>query len=156
MSRSSPPEGPDPAVSTDLIEYLIVAVPDLDALSGVAAALSGLAKRGTVRILDLVVVHRDRDSTLRIVDTESVVGLAGLGGAAGGLLGEHDIELAALAVQPDSVGLVVVTEDRWAQPLSTAARGAGGRIVAGDRIPARRVEAMLADRPHEDHTGGPA
>jgi hypothetical protein len=66
----------------------------------------------------------------------------------------HDIELAALAVQPNSVGLIVVTEDRWAQPLSKAAQGAGGRIVAGDRIPARRVEAMLAGQPDEGGTGG--
>jgi hypothetical protein len=39
----------------------------------------------------------------------------------------------------------VLTEDRWATSLSMAARRAGGRIVAGDRIPPARVEAALID-----------
>jgi hypothetical protein len=39
-----------------------------------------------------------------------------------------------------------VAEDRWAEQLSVAAREAGGHIVAGERIPSRRVEAALADR----------
>jgi hypothetical protein len=154
MSRSSQPDNPGSAVSTDLVEYLIVCVPNIDALSGVADALARLVDDGTVRILDIVVVQRDPDASLRIVDIQSIAELAQLGGTAGGLLGVHDIELAALAVQPNSVGLIVVTEDRWAQPLSKAAQGAGGRIVAGDRIPARRVEAMLAGQPDEGGTGG--
>jgi hypothetical protein len=41
--------------------------------------------------------------------------------------------------------VVIVTEDRWAKPLSTAARRAGGQIIAGDRIPASRVESILAE-----------
>jgi hypothetical protein len=48
-------------------------------------------------------------------------------------------------VRPGEVGLVVVAEDRWAKQLSTAARDAGGRIVAGERIPVLRVEAAVED-----------
>jgi hypothetical protein len=43
-----------------------------------------------------------------------------------------------------------VAEDRWAEQLSLAARGVGGRIVAGERIPAPRVEAAVADAPEPD------
>ena len=43
-------------------------------------------------------------------------------------------------------GVVLVTEDLWAKSLSTAAQRAGGQIVAGERIPASRVEAALGDR----------
>ena len=154
MSKPNPPDGSDPAVSTDLVEYLIVSVPDRDALSGVADALAGLAHDETVRILDLVVIERDDDGTVAIAEAESVPSVAMLETATSGVLGEHDIELAALAVQPGTVGLIVVTEDRWARPLSVAARRAGGRIVAGDRIPAQRVEATLAEPPHEGGPGG--
>jgi hypothetical protein len=141
-------------VSPDLVEYLIVSVPDLEALSGVGQALAGLADDGTVRILDLVIVERGADGTVTVVEPSLVAAVATLGVTASGLLCQHDIELAALAVQPGTVGLVVVTEDRWARPLSAAARNAGGRIVAGDRIPAQRVEATLAEPP-KDEIGEP-
>jgi hypothetical protein len=41
-------------------------------------------------------------------------------------------------------GLVIVAEDRWAVPLAAAASSVGGRIAAGERIPANRVERALA------------
>ena len=66
------------------------------------------------------------------------------------LLSEHDIRLAALALPPGSAGLVLVTEDRWAASLDGAARRVGGRIVAGERISAHRLERALAYTPERD------
>jgi hypothetical protein len=65
----------------------------------------------------------------------------------GSLLSENDIRLAALALPPGGAGLVLVAEDRWAAPLAEAARGVGGRIAAGERIPAHRVDRALASGP---------
>jgi hypothetical protein len=53
--------------------------------------------------------------------------------------------MVSLAIQAGTVGVVLVTEDRWAQPLALAAERSGGQIVAGERVPAARVEAVLAD-----------
>jgi CBS domain-containing protein len=136
-------------VVTDLVEYLIIGAPDVDSLASVADALSVLVRAGTIHLLDLVVVVRASDGTVEILEVESIDSLAPLReveGELGGLLTEHDLELAAFAIQPGSVGMVLVTEDRWAEPLSAAARLAGGLIIAGERIPAARVEAVLADR----------
>jgi len=137
-------------VVTDLVEYLIVAAPDVASLAPVAEALSGLVRAGTIHLLDVVVVVRDGDGAVDVLEVESLESMAALReveGELGGLLSEHDLELAAFAVQPGSAGMVLVTEDRWAGPLSLAARHAGGLIIAGERIPAARVEAALADRP---------
>ena len=73
---------------------------------------------------------------------------------AGGVLSEHDLELASFALKPGMPGVVLVTEDLWAKSLSTAAQRAGGQIVAGERIPASRVEAALGARRLEDGQGG--
>ena len=70
----------------------------------------------------------------------------------GAMLSEHDLELAALALRPGSAAVIVVTEDRWATPLSVAARRAGGQILAGERIPAARVATALA-RPRPSTAG---
>jgi hypothetical protein len=145
------------SVSVDLVEYLVVVVPDVDSLASVGAALADVARSGAVRLLDLVVVSRDSGGELSMSEPDAVRGMAGieeLQPDAGRWLSLHDIELSALALPPGTVGVIVVTEDRWAEPLSAAARLAGGRIVAGDRIPARRVETVLADNPDDTLTGG--
>ena len=66
---------------------------------------------------------------------------------------EHDLELVSLSLEPGTAALVLVTEDRWAGPLSEAAGRVGGRIVAGERIPPARLRAALhAD---QDEPGRP-
>ena len=77
------------------------------------------------------------------------------GAEIGGLLSSHDIDLVSLALAPDSVAIVVVVEDWWAEPVSAAARLSGGEVLAGERIPRGRVEAALAGLrqggAHEQH-----
>jgi hypothetical protein len=70
------------------------------------------------------------------------------------MLSEHDIGLAALALRPGTAGMVLVTEDRWATPLSRAAQRAGGQIVGGERIPASRIETALAEHRESRTTEG--
>jgi hypothetical protein len=154
---SDPDHGQDEVgVRADLVEYLIVAVADRSGLASVGQALAGLVEAGTVRLLDLVVVSCDEDGLVAVEEIDAEPALAALRAAPCDvdLLSERDIELSSLAIPPGSVGVVVVTEDRWAEPLSTAASRAGGRIVAGDRIPPSRVEAALA-RSHDEPSVGP-
>jgi hypothetical protein len=145
-----------PEVATDLVEYLVIAVPDRDSLASLVPALTDLVETARIRVLDMVVVVRDEDGTLEVSEVDrvdSVAALAGLEGDIGGILSEHDIALASLALGPNTAGIVVVSEDRWAKPLSAAARHAGGNIVGGDRIPATRVEAALVERSKQKETG---
>jgi hypothetical protein len=144
------------AVVPDLVAYLIVAVPSLDSLASLVPALTAMAKTGAIRIIDLVAVRRMADGALEILEFEEVRSLATLAdveGQVGRLLSSKDIEMASVVFRPDSAGIILVTEDRWAEPLSRAARQAGGRIVAGERIPASRVEEVLADTADEDLRG---
>ena len=136
-------------IRTDLVEYLIVAVPSQDALASIGPALTQLVQNAEIRILDLVVLVRRADGAVTVLELEAVEGMAPLRDLdieVGGMLSEHDLELAALALKPGMPGVVLVTEDLWAKSLSTAARQAGGQIIAGERIPASRVEAALGDR----------
>ena len=85
-------------------------------------------------------------ASLELDMVDSMAALRGLDDDVGGMLSDHDLELASLALPAGTTGVVIVTEDRWAKPLSTAAQRAGGRIIAGDRIPASRVESVLAEK----------
>jgi Family of unknown function (DUF6325) len=144
-------------VTPDLVEYMVVVTPDAESLGALVPALAELVTDARIRILDLAVVVRDADGTVVVHEVETVSSLAGLrdvDGEVGGLLSEQDVEVAGLALQPGTAGLVIVTEDRWAEPLSLAARRAGGRIVGGERIPPRRVADALAERIDVQPEGG--
>lgn len=129
----------------DLVEYVVVAVPELSSTAGVAAALRELVESARIRILDLVGVVVGLDGLATAVEPEQLPGLAGLRevqGEVGGLLSEEDLVLASSALAPGTAALIVVVEDRWAQLLAGAAREVGGRIVGGERIPRSRLERV--------------
>jgi Family of unknown function (DUF6325) len=136
-------------IRTDLVEYMIVVVPNEDALGPVGSALAKLVEKAKIRILDLVVLAREANGAVTVLELEAIESMASLRSLdieVGGMLSEHDLELAALALKPGMPGVVLVSEDLWAKSLSTAAHRAGGQIIAGERIPAARVEAALGDR----------
>jgi hypothetical protein len=136
-------------VTTDLVEYLLVVFPDRSALGSVVPAVHDLVTSERIRVLDLVVVDRHPDGHLDVLELGDIAALAPLADLDGdlGLLSENDIQLAARTVLAGEAALVLLAEDRWAERLSVAAREAGGRVVAGERIPAPRVEAALTDPP---------
>jgi hypothetical protein len=143
---------------TDLVEYVVVAVPNVGGLAHLVPALAGLVGSGTIRILDLVVMVRAGDGAVSILEPEAVDALAALRrveGEVGGLLSSHDIELTSTALRPGTAALLLLVEDCWARPLSVGAARAGGRVVGGERIPRSRVEASLASAAAEPTSTGP-
>lgn len=140
-------------IATDLIQYLVVAVPDVGSLAGIVPALAELTEARLLRILDLAVLARDGGGAVTVLELEEVASLATLQdveGDVGGLLSDGDIEFVSFAIRPASAGLVLVVEDRWARPLALAAARSGGRVIAGERIPSGRVETVLADAARDD------
>ncbi len=143
-------------LAAGLVEYFVISVPTLDSLAVLSPALHELVGRAAIRVLDLVIVAKAADGTLSIREYDSVEGgsdLRDVVTAGGPLLSDGDIRMAALALHPGSLGVIIVSEDRWAEPLSLAVEQAGGQIVAGDRIPAPRIESVLADSPVDQERG---
>lgn len=137
----------------DLVEYVVVTLPDLSSGLEAAQALRRLVESSTVRILDLVGVVTDSQGRYAVAEPELLSALADLrdvDGEVGGLLSDTDIALAGRALEPGSSALILVVEDRWAHELAQAARSAGGQIAGGERIPRHRLEqvqrARAADR----------
>jgi hypothetical protein len=142
----------------DLVEYVVIAFPDLSAVAGIAAALGELVSGGRIRILDLVVVTTDEGRRPRVVQPGTAPELAPVEeveGEVGGLLGEDDIALASEALPPWSTALVLVVEDLWAEHLAVAVRSSRGRIVGGERIPRGRLRGLGSRHERsEDAPGG--
>lgn len=137
----------EPDIATDLIEYVVIVLPGPDAMASVGPELVRLVDSAAVRILDLVVMRVGDDGAVEAIEPDSLPELEPIREATtcyGMLLSRHDIELVSLALRPRDCAVVLVAEDRWAEPLATAARSVGGDVRAGERLARERVEAALA------------
>lgn len=135
-------------IDVNLVEYVIVEVPELSSLNRVATALAELVRSHAIRILDVVTVVKASDGSVEVLevnDVDALRPLSNVGGYFGGFLSSRDLILAAQAVTPDSTAVLLLAEDRWAGPLSGAARAAGGRVLGGERVPRSRMYPALAD-----------
>ena len=66
------------------------------------------------------------------------------------LLAEEDVVHLAAAMEPGTTAGVLVWENTWAAPFASAARRAGGQLIASGRIPIQAILASLeADQPSE-------
>ena len=110
--------------------------------------LLDLVDRRLIRILDALVLIKQADGsfealTSQELDASQVGELGALRGASSGLLNDEDAEAAASAMEPDSVGLLIVYENLWSVPFAVAARKAGGQVVAAGHIPIQAILARL-------------
>ena len=143
----------DPTSDLDLVEYVVISVPELSSAVAVADALKTLVESAQIRVLDLVGVVTGFDGRSTVIEADLLPALATLDdvdGEVGGLLSEDDVILAGSALPPGTSALVVVVEDRWAYLLADAARQSGGRILGGERIPRHRLEQS-----RRAHSSGP-
>jgi hypothetical protein len=130
------------------IDYLALEFPQAKVTGEGMAILLDLVDRGIIRILDLRFVMRAPDGSFSAVavsdlDGDGVLDLAVFEGVESGLLDDDDLEQAASLIAPGSAAGLLVYENTWAGPFVTAMRKAGGEVLAGGRVPATDVIAML-------------
>jgi uncharacterized membrane protein len=133
------------------VDFVLLEFPR-DRLTGEASkALADLVESGVIRLYDLLVISKDEDggvAVLELGDPTGVDGFAYFSGARSGLLGDDDVDEAASAMQPGTVAALIVYENSWAIPFVAAARGSGGELIASARIPApvvmEAIEALEA------------
>jgi len=145
MSDVSPAD-PAAGLDADLLEYLLVAVPAAERLDGVVATVVGLVRSGSIRLIDVVLLHRAGDQASVVTRAgQEVELLAPLVEVADPRvrLSAHDIALAAVTVEPGVSVLLLLVEDRWAAALSRVVREAGGRVLCGERVGSDRIRAAV-------------
>jgi Family of unknown function (DUF6325) len=132
------------------VDYIVVEFPsDKANFSGeVADRLAELVASGTIRVLDLLFLKKDRDGSVEGFEShefdDSELGrLRELETELALLLAEEDVEAIGAALEPDSYAAVLVFENVWAAPFGAAIRRAGGQLVASGRIPIQELAAAL-------------
>ena len=134
------------------VQLLVVAFDGPDFSGEVLAELERLRESDVVRVIDLLVVHKDADGVVRHLEHADLP--AGAGAVVGALIGADDRdgspeeELWSLdeAIPDDSAAAIALVEHRWAISLSDAVAEAGGAPVADAWVhPADLAAAGLVD-----------
>jgi hypothetical protein len=128
------------------VDFVLLEFPR-DQLTGEASqALLDLVERGVIRLYDLLVISKNEDGSVEVLelgDPSGVDGFAYFSGARSGLLGDDDVDEASTAMQPGTVAALIVYENSWAIPFVGAVRNSGGELIASARIPAPVVMEAL-------------
>ena len=130
------------------VDYLVVEFPPgVSHFTGeMAAELARLVDAGTIRVLDLVVLVKDENGdidALEVEDLDAVDELRVAETQLADLLAADDVVHLAAAMEPGTTAGVLVWENAWAAPFASAARRAGGQLIANGRIPIQAILASL-------------
>jgi len=138
------------------IDYLVVEFPaGASNFTGeMATEIGKLVDAKLIRVLDLLVLQKDEDGSIEAVeinDLDQVDELRVAETQLAELLAADDITHLAAAMEPGTTAGVLVWENSWAAPFASAARRAGGQLIASGRIP---VQAILASLEADESTEG--
>jgi hypothetical protein len=130
------------------VDYVIVEFPAKTAnfTGEMARELLTLVDNGIIRIIDLIILVKNDDGTtdaMELEDIEDLGELRTLEAELAELLAEEDVANLAAAMDPGSTAGVIVYENLWAAPFASAARRAGGQLIANGRIPMQAIIAAI-------------
>lgn len=130
------------------VDFVIVEFPagKADFTGEMAEELVKLVDAGTIRLIDVLILTKDEDGAIEAMelsDLDDLGPLERLEADLAELLAEEDVVNLAAAMEPGSVAGVLVYENLWAAPFASAARRAGGQLIANGRIPIQAIIASL-------------
>ncbi|MGO4599865.1 DUF6325 family protein [Terrabacter sp. 2RAF25] len=113
---------------------------------GIRDAVARAVDRGAVRVLDVLLVHKDDAGRVVLHDAESPEGaedLLGLPTLMPDLVGEDDAMAIAAEMDPGTTVLVIAWENAWAAEIATAVRDLDGELLVLERLPREDVEVAI-------------
>ena len=108
--------------------------------------LVALVEAGTIRVIDVLILTKNEDGSVdaaELSDIPELGVLEAIEAELAELLAAEDVENLAAAMDPGSVAGVLIYENLWAAPFASAARRAGGQLIADGRIPIQAIIASI-------------
>src|SRR3954471_20010249 len=135
------------------VDYLVVEFPAgaKNFTGEMAAELVKLVDSGTIRVIDVLILDKDEDGSIDVTELSAIQQLGELQASEAELaelLAADDVAHLAASMDPGSTAGVLIWENLWAAPFASAARRAGGQLIADGRIP---IQAILASIQADDN-----
>ena len=146
MTMSAQPGSDDDQLGP--VDFLAIEFPGGRLTAAGFDQLLSLADQGVVDILDMEFIAKDADGMSKKIDVWEFavpegVDLSTWAGASSGLLDDSDVGEISAAMQPGSVAVVVIYENRWVLGLVDAWRRDGARLIAEGGLSAADILAAL-------------
>ena len=130
------------------VDVAIIAFDEPKFDGSIASAIADLVAGGIVRVLDIVLVNKDENGEVTVlegtdVDGDGIPDLVALQGDIPGLLTESDAGVAIEAMPNNTAIAMLAWENTWLVRAGQAIRDNGGTVLAFERIPADDVQAVL-------------
>ena len=130
------------------VDYIVVEFPaGASNFTGeMAEELLALVAAGTIRVIDVLILTKNEDETVDVMelsDIEQLGPLQAVEAQLAELLAEEDVAHLAAAMDPGSTAGVLIWENLWAAPFASAARRSGGQLIATGRIPIQAIIASI-------------
>ena len=109
-------------------------------------AIADAVDRGSVRVLDVLLVRKDDDGTVSMFDAESAGEsdeLLGVPTELPDLVGEDDARAIAEQMPAGSTVLAVAWKNTWGAQIAAIIRELDGQVLSMERIPAADVNAVV-------------
>ncbi|WP_028046070.1 DUF6325 family protein [Cellulomonas sp. URHE0023] len=138
------------------VDFVVVEFPagEQNFSGEMARELVNLVEAGTIRVIDVLILTKNDDGTVdatELADRPELGILETIEAQLAELLAAGDVEKLAADMAPGSVAGVLIYVNLWAAPFASAARRAGGRLVADGRIP---IQAIIASIEAADESAG--
>ena len=139
------------------VDYVVVEFPaGASNFTGeMATELVRLVNSGTIRLIDVLILTKNKDGTVdatELSDIDELGELQALEAQLAELLAAEDVAHLAAAMDPGSTAGVLIWENLWAAPFAAAARRSGGQLIANGRIP---IQAIIASIEADEATRDP-
>lgn len=126
------------------VDFVLIEFPDGASTEPTGRALSDLVDNGVVRLYDIALISKKSDGAVDRLDvagstTGAASGFSAFAGAQSGIFSSDDIAEASAAIEPGTTAVMLAYENAWASPFVTAAHGAGGQMIASERITAQAL-----------------
>ena len=129
------------------IDVVLLEFPEHTPTGEVAAELLAAVDAGAIALYDIIAIRKRADGTVEGFELSELddgeVAMSVFAGARSDLLGEDDVADAGSVLAPGSMAVVLVYENTWAAPLTSAVHRAGGELTSSLRIPAQAIEEQL-------------
>ena len=132
------------------LEYLVVGFAGNRFDGSIAREIEKVVATGTIRLVDVVFVGRDQDGNALVVELDNkddprFAAFEPLLAGRMGLFTPDDLAAIASSLPPDTAGLAMLFEHRWAEDLKDAMAAAGGFLVDRVVIPPEVLEELNAE-----------
>jgi hypothetical protein len=132
------------------IDFLALEFPGNKFDGSILTSLLELVQAGVIRIIDLVVIVKDRDGSvivreLQELDPDTVLVLDPLQVEVNSMITRNDIDGFAAVLANNSAAGMLLIENLWAVKTKQAMLDADARVLMFERIPLEVVEKNLAD-----------